>query len=146
MASQEKIQAIVKKEVLANPKMSYAEFNRKHPSVLRTTNVFLKLRYKYVSEAGRTNELPIRAGYTEPCSYSKTYRRKPSLKPLIRKEKTLYQSVWQVPVEEYEKDPFKAFESFIDALKIKVKMSFEIIKIEKRFDEKWIPYFEVRES
>lgn len=144
----EKDQAIIKKAVLANPKLTFLEFKSKNPSVKICDFTYFKYRYKFVSEAGRTDELPIKQGNSAPSSYGSGRRKRsdasPS-RPYIRREKTLYQIIWNTQIEKFEKDPLVALEDFLQHLGIKTRTSYEIVKLEKRIDSVWIPHLEIRE-
>lgn len=140
----EKDLAIIKKAVLANPKLTFLEFKSKNPSVKISHFSYLKYRFKFVSEAGLTDELPIKRGNSAPSSYERKENPR-GVRPYIRREKTLYQIIWNTQIEKFEKDPLVALEDFLQHLGIKTRTAYEIVKLEKRIDSVWIPHLEIRE-
>jgi hypothetical protein len=140
-----KTSAILKAAVLKNPKLSYSEFIRNYPKLHINPTSFLRLRYQYVTEAGRQNELPLRAGYDKPCAYNGSYL---SVKKNsgTKAKKRLYSTGWTYSLAEFNKHPIESFQNFLEAMSAQNRSNFELIKVDKMDEGKWTTYLEVRES
>lgn len=122
-----KVIKLISDVVLNNPKTTWGKFLKKHPNVGISVHTFQRYRKEILTEAGRSDELRTHKTYT-------------------KKEKSLYTKVWNYPVADFDKDPLAGLNAFLQSLTNTSRANFELIKIEKQVEGKWVPHLEIRES
>lgn len=125
--------ALIKKYALAHPSEPATAFFKANPEVKCSGNTYTYHRRRFLTEAGRENEIPT--GTTAGKKYN-----------VGKKQSGMYTALWNIPVAEFEKDPVFAVMSFLRALNTDRRSDIELIKIEKDVEGKWVPHYEIRFS
>jgi hypothetical protein len=133
----DKDQEIIKTAVLKKPGTTVTEFRKNNPWAKWSDFTYYKYRNKFLTEAGRLDEISTSEANTKDEALAKTKKYTRRLRNLT------YRSGWTYPVDKFLKNPIDGLYNLIDSL----AGSFELVEIKKMDEEteKWVPTLEIRE-